>query len=77
MSWHTFASHLAQRGANFAAVQGLLGHSDIRTTMRYAHINQAVLREAIGILDGDQQFISEKIVTIASQSRLSRSKSAT
>ncbi len=49
---HTFASHLAQRGANLSAVQGLLGHSDIRTTMRYAHINRAVLREAIAILDG-------------------------
>ncbi len=48
---HTFASHLAQRGANLSAVQGLLGHSDIRTTMRYAHINRAVLREAIAILD--------------------------
>jgi site-specific recombinase XerD len=48
---HTFASHLAQRGANLVAVQGLLGHSDIRTTMRYAHINRAVLREAIGILE--------------------------
>lgn len=48
---HTFASHLAQRGANLSAVQSLLGHSDIRTTMRYAHINRAVLREAISILN--------------------------
>jgi integrase len=49
---HTFASHLAQAGANLVAVQGLLGHSDIRTTMRYAHINRAILREAVGILNG-------------------------
>ncbi len=48
---HTFASHLAQAGANLVAVQGLLGHSDIRTTMRYTHINGAALREAINILD--------------------------
>jgi integrase len=48
---HTFASHLVQAGANLGAIQGLLGHSDIRTTMRYAHINRAALREAIGILD--------------------------
>ncbi len=48
---HTFASHLAQAGANLSAVQALLGHSDIRTTMRYAHINRAVLREAVSILD--------------------------
>ncbi len=48
---HTFASHLAQAGANLTAIQRLLGHSDIRTTMRYAHINRAVLREAIDVLD--------------------------
>jgi integrase len=48
---HTFASHLAQAGANLSAVQELLGHSDIRTTMRYAHINKGVLREAISILN--------------------------
>lgn len=48
---HTFASHLAQAGANLTAVQNLLGHSDIRTTMRYAHINREVLREAISMLD--------------------------
>jgi len=50
---HTFASHLAQSGANLVAVQNLLGHSDIRTTMRYAHINDTVLREAINTLNGN------------------------
>lgn len=50
---HTFASRLAQAGANLIAIQNLLGHSDIRTTMRYAHINDAVLRETIDILDAD------------------------
>lgn len=53
---HTFASHLAQAGANLSAIQGLLGHSDIRTTMRYAHINRTVLQEAISVLD---QFAGE------------------
>lgn len=48
---HTFASHLAQSGANLVAVQSLLGHSDIRTTMRYAHINDEVLRTAINVLN--------------------------
>jgi len=48
---HTFASHLAQRGANLVAIQGLLGHSEIRTTMRYAHISAAELRGAISILN--------------------------
>ena len=48
---HTFASHLAQSGANLMAVQSLLGHSDIRTTMRYAHINGKLLKDAIDVLN--------------------------
>lgn len=51
---HTFASHLAQSGASLIAVQNLLGHSDIKTTMRYAHINGALLRAAIKNLDGNE-----------------------
>lgn len=47
---HTFASHLVQAGANLLAVQGLLGHSDIHTTMRYAHLNRTALQEAMRVL---------------------------
>lgn len=60
---HTFASHLAQAGANLVAIQGLLGHSDIRTTMRYAHINDGALREAIGILNTNSSSCSLKSVS--------------
>jgi len=52
---HTFASHLAQAGANIVSIQSLLGHSDIRTTMRYAHINGTALREAINILNRNNE----------------------
>ena len=48
---HTFASHLVMKGAPLIAVQQLLGHSDIRITMRYAHLTQPALREAINLLD--------------------------
>ncbi|OGF82911.1 hypothetical protein A2924_00590 [Candidatus Giovannonibacteria bacterium RIFCSPLOWO2_01_FULL_44_16] len=48
---HTFASHLVMKGAPLIAVQQLLGHSDIRITMRYAHLSQSSLREAINLLD--------------------------
>lgn len=66
---HTFASHLAQAGASLVAIQGLLGHSDIRTTMRYAHINEVALRDAIGILDKsrnteDRERFGHNMVTI-------------
>jgi putative addiction module component (TIGR02574 family) len=44
---HTFASHLVMRGVPLKAVQELLGHTDIKTTMRYAHLAPAVRREAV------------------------------
>ena len=48
---HTFASHLAMRGAPLKAVQELLGHSTIQMTMRYAHLAPHVAREAVALLD--------------------------
>jgi integrase len=47
---HTFASHLAMRGVPLNAVQTLLGHSSITTTMRYAHVAPSTLRNAIELL---------------------------
>ncbi len=40
---HTFASFLVNAGHTLYEVQKLLGHSDPRTTMRYAHLEQASL----------------------------------
>ena len=55
VSWHvlrhTFASHLAIRGAPLKAIQELLGHSQISTTMRYAHLTPAAKRDAVALLD--------------------------
>lgn len=48
---HTFASHLAMGGVSIKAIQELLGHSDVRTTMRYAHLAPSVLREAVRVLE--------------------------
>jgi integrase len=64
---HTFASHLAQAGANLVAVQNLLGHSEIRTTMRYAHIDRNVLVEAINVLNRHKWTREKFPVTIVSQ----------
>lgn len=37
---HTHTSRLIQNGLNIYEVKEILGHSDIKTTMRYAHIEQ-------------------------------------
>jgi integrase len=44
---HTFASHLAQNGVSIMLIKELLGHADIRTTMRYSHLTSSAVNEAI------------------------------
>jgi integrase len=48
---HTFASHLVMNGVGLKAVQELLGHADLKMTMRYAHLSQAHLQEAVAVLN--------------------------
>lgn len=48
---HTFGSHLTMGGTNLRAVQTLLGHKDIRMTLRYSHLSPEHLREAVTTLD--------------------------
>ncbi|QQS60487.1 site-specific integrase [Candidatus Falkowbacteria bacterium] len=48
---HTFASRLAENNISILAVKELLGHSDIKTTMRYSHINLSVLQDSIKSLE--------------------------
>jgi integrase len=48
---HTFASHLAMRGVALKVIQELLGHSDMKMTMRYAHLTPQIRHAAIELLD--------------------------
>lgn len=48
---HTFASHLAMRGAAPKAIQELLGHATVGMTARYMHLARSALREAVGLPD--------------------------
>jgi integrase len=43
---HSFASYLASSGLSLLVIGSLLGHSQAQTTLRYAHLLDAPLREA-------------------------------
>lgn len=47
---HSFASFLVNAGRSLYEVQELLGHADIRTTSRYAHLSRERLREAVEVV---------------------------
>lgn len=48
---HTFASQLLLKGGTLKDVQELLGHKDIKMTMRYAHLTQEHKRKAVNLLN--------------------------
>ncbi|MCK5127300.1 MAG: site-specific integrase [candidate division Zixibacteria bacterium] len=48
---HTFASHLVMKGVDLPTVMKLMGHSDIQTTMIYAHLAPDHLADAVEKLE--------------------------
>ena len=46
---HTFASFLVNGGCSLYEVQRLLGHTNSKTTQRYAHLSQSALSEAMRV----------------------------
>lgn len=48
---HTFASHLAMKNVPIPAIQILMGHSSITTTMIYAHLSHSTLIDSIKLLE--------------------------
>jgi len=53
---HTFASSLVMAGADLATIQKLLGHKDIKMTLRYAHLSSVHLQDAVGLLDKNKNY---------------------
>ncbi|MDQ6845195.1 MAG: tyrosine-type recombinase/integrase [Bacteroidota bacterium] len=48
---HSFATHLLEKGIDVKFIQELLGHFDIKTTMRYLHVRKDQLVNIISPLD--------------------------
>ena len=56
---HTVASRLIQNGMSVYEVKSILGHTDIRTTLRYAHLEEKVVGEkAKAVLNSMQTTIT-------------------
>ena len=51
---HTTATRLLQRGASLPAIKEWLGHSNITTTLRYAHLAPTALRGIVDLLEGSE-----------------------
>ncbi len=48
---HSFATHLMEAGTDTKFIQELLGHNDIKTTMRYVHVTNRSIKNIKSPLD--------------------------
>lgn len=64
---HTFATRLLRQTSNLKLVSKLLGHTQIETTMRYAHVLDDDMREAL-----DGYTVADRVPKKSSKSRATR-----
>jgi integrase/recombinase XerD len=51
MLTHSFATHLLGKGTDIMMIGKLLGHNDIKTTLRYLHVTNRDLIKIISPID--------------------------
>ena len=66
---HTFASHFMMNGGNIYDLKQLMGHSQIETTMRYAHLSRGHLESMAKLVSFDPK-LNENVVEISDSKRI-------
>ncbi len=75
---HTFASHLVMAGVDITTVSRLLGHKDIKMTLRYSHLAPAHMRNAVDKLNSalfDNHGSIQKVDNLADEKLTAKEKS--
>jgi len=61
---HCFGSWLRQQGTDVYTIRELMGHKDLRSTLRYSHLSASNLKESIKVLDQFQNKVITKTITV-------------